>query len=244
MNRFDKKYGESWSLKKIGDYCVKLKQRTALDAWVLGRLFVIAKSKAKAKGRFTDWKRKHGFSNATVSRYVRLYKAFPTAEDRAHLVDIGVMKALEEANVVSGTEAPRREDRRQVAAGKPVAAAKKASPGGKSAVPSWAVDDDEEAQECRERMARDYKKYVSEQWSKSGSLLELCEKVIPWQIDNLWKNVELALEREGELRDAWSEDVKERKQMLLAIKSLMESLPRLAATVAVSRPQRKKKRAA
>lgn len=56
----------------------------------------LAKQKTK-HGGFGDWKRKWGFSDATVSRYIRLHRVYRSPES---LVGRGLLEALREAGVL------------------------------------------------------------------------------------------------------------------------------------------------
>lgn len=220
MNRYSVDYTKEWDLKTIGAYCAKLNQRTAADAWLMGRLLLLAKEKASQERTFTKWKREHKFSDATVSRHIRLFKHFPSEEDRERLCTIGIMEGLREAGV----------------AARGAKASAKTSTGAASTSQHvtfpWAVEDGPEAERCRAEMDREYRDYSEKQWAKSGSLKEVCRKEIPWQMDNLRQSAKLALERESEIQSAWPEDRAERTKLLLIINELLKWLPRLAESLA------------
>jgi hypothetical protein len=80
---------ETWSLERLGDFCVSRINRLAEDAWWIGKAILLAKSKTK-HGSFSTWKRKHGFSDSMVSRYVRLAEKFdsPTEIEGRKITDV------------------------------------------------------------------------------------------------------------------------------------------------------------
>ena len=76
----------------------------ATDAWMVGKAMALTKKKT-AHGEFTSWKRKWGYSDATVSRYVRLYEAHKTPDV---LRGKEIMDALRECRIVAGkTQSPK-----------------------------------------------------------------------------------------------------------------------------------------
>jgi len=242
MNRFSADYGKEWNLKEIGAYCTKLKQRTAADAWIMGRLLFLAKEKAKKKNAsFTKWKREHKFSNATVSRHIRLYKHFSSDKDRERLCTIGIMEGLRQAGVVAHQSGSAQESVATARRAKVAAKTSTASPTPQDVEFPWAIDNGPEAEECRKTMDREYADYAEKQWAKSGSLREVCRSEMPWQMDNLLQSAKLALERKSETRNAWPEDCAERTKLLLIINELLQCLPRLAESLADRTPAQKSK---
>lgn len=68
---------EDWTLDELGQYAQKIAKRTAHDAWLLGRAYSIAKTKAKAEGLKVEKWRKEWLpfvSQPTLSRYEAVAK--------------------------------------------------------------------------------------------------------------------------------------------------------------------------
>ena len=94
--RCEAKPNDKWSLDQLGKYCRTKTDRMAVDAWLAGKAMALAKEKT-VHGRFSDWKRKWGYSDATVSRYIRLYKSHKAPES---LRGKEIMEALRAADIV------------------------------------------------------------------------------------------------------------------------------------------------
>lgn len=254
---------EDWTLKQLGEFCVEKRQRMADDAWLMGMAMCLAKQRAsKEKRSFTKWKERHGFSNATASRYMRLTEAYQSEEDRQRLTTMGIMEALVAAGIVLPKEPPQevagladealpgvegdQEDAdptsKQALSPKPKERAKKKKQAeSQSTAPSWAVEDQDADDESLGE-----EEYLGEMWSCSQTVEEECHKAVPWQISMLRQKAETLLEDEEALRKAWSRDECARKKIKEDIETLAQLLPRLAATLgdvaAASSSRNRKKR--
>lgn len=243
---------ENWSLEELGKFCVATEKRMALGAWKIGLAMYLAKKRCKEAGdSFTAWKVTHGFSNAKVSRYIRLYKAFANKEDR--LNNLGIMEALWDAGIAkpksssseehvaanskpcaetyedevedtsAATEAKAGLPTKESDTGRPrvAQAANRQSPS------SWATEDDSDEEELA-----DTEEYLAEMWSRSETLEEQCRKAVPWQIRHLRQSVETLLDQDIEvLRKAWPDVTAERQELAADMDALIDLIAQLAATL-------------
>lgn len=133
---------EKWSLETLGKYCRAKTDRIAADAWQTGKAMALAKKKT-THGQFSAWKRKWRYSDATVSRYIRLFAAYKSAES---LRGKGTMEALRQADIVAPKPMPpaplvvvpgkHMADRAKAVARRP-----EKSPPSTPAKYAWAVDE-------------------------------------------------------------------------------------------------------
>lgn len=129
---------EQWSLDELGRFCQARTKRMAKDAWATGKAMALAKMKT-THGEFTAWKRKWGYSDAKVSRYMRLYEEHKTADS---LDGKGIMAALRAADIVAPK--PQKPPTHQPQAAVSKARAVRSVPpkkGQPAPLPPWAVAD-------------------------------------------------------------------------------------------------------
>jgi len=193
-----------------------------MDTVLIGKAMLLAKERCKREGvKFTEWKKEHGFSNATASRYMRLHSKCQSEEELQRLKEIGPLQAYIEA----GIEAPRPHTPRKSSAKRSQTGA---SRGEKSKLPPWALPD---ATDDSESSQNDADQFV-EMWPCGQSLAEELRKAIPWQLTLVKKRVSFLLEQDtAALRAAWPKKKCLRTRIAADIDALLELLPRLAATL-------------
>ncbi len=101
----------NWTLAQLEQFIQVCLKRTAVDAWMTGKALKLARRKVKeAQRKWTDWKRSHGYSDTMVSRYIRLYELYESADA---LANMGVIKACEKAGILTprGKAASQSEDK-------------------------------------------------------------------------------------------------------------------------------------
>ena len=237
---------EKWSLARLGQFCVERHQRMAVDVWLVGMAMTLAKDRCKKEGEsFTDWKKEHGFSNATASRYMRLYEFHDTEDKVERLKSIGVLQAFIEADL----EAPRQTKPRQASAkcssrqGAAVPDTKTESP----PIPSWEVEPGDVPP------SPDMASSIIEVQTQEQCLEEELRTAVPWQVIHLKEKVVSLLSVDVErLRVAWPTGKRQRKRIAADIDDLVEVLPQFAATLreepkrtaAVGRKKRCRRKAA
>jgi hypothetical protein len=97
---------DDWDLKQLSEFCSERRKRSAMDIVLIGRALTLAKARCKTEGvRFTDWKKENGFSDATVSRYMRLARM---AEEDAEFCDMLLKVGPLDAYIATKLEAPRK----------------------------------------------------------------------------------------------------------------------------------------
>lgn len=199
---------DSWSLGQLAKFCTERRQRIAFDAWCIGKALSHAKKKCKATGEsFTDWKAKNGFSDATVSRYVRLFEQYDPKKDQEFLAKSGVMDALAKAGIAK---------RKKATLGK-----------NDNATPPWAVKVSEPAREDiddRTVIARILA-------PKEPTLKDSCEG-FSFQINLFRKKVEyLAKMSIQSLLKVCDFTLESQKTMLDDIDAVLKALPALATAL-------------
>lgn len=88
----------NWSLDRLGTFATTLEKKMALDAWLLGKTLSLAKERCKKDGvMFTDWKEQYlSISDASVSRYMRVFESFPEDEAEGKLKQLTLSLVYEE----------------------------------------------------------------------------------------------------------------------------------------------------
>ena len=101
-----------WTLEQLETYITTALKRTAIDAWLLGKALKCARRKVNQakKQTWTDWKRCHNFSDTMVSRYIRLFEFYESADA---LGDMGVIEACEQAGILAPRGKSSRESKDQ-----------------------------------------------------------------------------------------------------------------------------------
>ena len=241
MNEKKRLPDNTWSLEQLGEFCINCRSRMADEAWLLGKAMCIAKDKCGDEGSsFTKWKKSHGFSDATASRYMRLFKAYPTENDRERLKQVGVMDALRAAGIAtahSNATTSRGNGISTPSAESPSPSAAKVAGGtvpGRSGnlkeegsgSPAWAVElQDDDGIPLDED-------HVVEMWTVGQTLAEECRKHVPWQLRLLRQKVETLLEvATEELQKAWPENEEELRQIKDDLSALHQLLPKVAETM-------------
>lgn len=204
---------EKWSLKRLGDFCAASHQRVSFDVWLIGKAMCLAKARCKKEGKsFTDWKTQNGFSNATTSRYMRLYELFKTDDQLERLKSIGILQAFTDA----GLELPREHIPR-----KPRGAKKESPP------PSWAVDEPEDS-----ATDEDETEPSIELTPNKDCVAHELREVVPWQVSHLTERVTFLLGQESDLlREALPKKKCEKEKIAADIDTLVQMLSRLATTL-------------
>ena len=216
----DETPNEKWGLDRLGKFCAERYEQMAIDVWMVGKAMFLAKERCRKEGKqFTTWKREHKFSNATASRYMRVFQLYQSDEQLDQLKSIGPLKAYVDA----GVEAPRERIPRQPRAGKKPSVSTDENP----KPLSWAVEESVEQSTDKEQVDQ-----TIELWSTSRCLEEELRKAIPWQVQCLKDKVAFLLTKKAEeLRTAWSEDEAVRTRIAADIALVMALLPQLAATM-------------
>ena len=89
-----------WTLQQLEEFIHTTIKRTAEDAYRTGKALKLARRKVKeAKTMtWTQWKQVHGFSDTTVSRYIRLFESYESVDA---LGNLGVIEACEKAGILA-----------------------------------------------------------------------------------------------------------------------------------------------
>ena len=90
----------TWTLQQLEQFIHTTLMRTSRDAWVTGKALKLARRKVKEEKAitWTTWKRTHGYSDTTCSRYIRLFEFYETADA---LAGMGVIEACERAGILA-----------------------------------------------------------------------------------------------------------------------------------------------
>jgi hypothetical protein len=213
---------DKWGLDRLGKFCVERRKRSAMDTVLIGRALALAKVRCKRDGRdFTSWKKEHGFSNATVSRYMRLAESCKTDADFERLKSIGPLDAYVEA----GIEAPREQTPPKTLAKESKAGTRSAKNNDEPRVPSWAVADADSPD-----TEHDDESESIDLVPKNDCISHELREVVPWQVEQLKGKVAFLLEQDvEELRAARPAKACDRKKVASEISALVEMLSRLAA---------------
>ena len=198
---------------------------SALDTVLIGRAIALAKKRCMKEGKsFTEWKTKYRFSNASVSRYMRLAKDCEDKDKCEHFKTIGPLEAYIEAGIEAPREhKPRQSSVKSQATTKPMAGKEEASK-----PPSWAAPDDSPDSVT----SQDEPDQFLELWSVKQCLEQELRKALPWVVAQFKERVLLLLTKDTEvLRAAWPEEESERKRIAADIDALIESLRQLVTTL-------------
>lgn len=204
---------DDWSLEQLSEFCGKCRKRMAIDGWQIGKAIVFAKARCIIENKsFTDWKSTNGFSDASASRLRRIYERYQTAEELAHLSEIGLLAAYIEAGVEAPRpRVPRQASRRNKAQG----------------APSWALPED------------DTPLVAEDDDPENIALLPIAESVreelcdgVPAHVAGLKERLQFVLDQgDAVIRAGWPVDSARRQEIAADITEVSVLLRRLAATL-------------
>ncbi len=250
---------ETWSLDQLGSFCRERSERMAMDAWLVGKAMVLAKERVRLEcASFTKWKRLHGFSDPTASRYMRLYKSYPSEDDRKRLSTLGIMEALREAGITktSSTTTTRDEGDVDMMFGDENSAAANRPPQPTSIAPRQTDIEAEPDKSATKPAAKPTGKTVpsvfswavstkdnlagdsaddeppfEDSWHDCESLDEELRIIIPMHLLQVRGELQRVLDRDvNEVRKAWPADSLCRLQLMTEINRLAALLLRLFDT--------------